>query len=222
MNNVMRMLNKKMNTFFFLNKKKMEIIDFSWMNLRPKHILEKLIEIEKKDEIISIDLEGNFFNLCNLSKLFKYIGDEFKNLERLNLSTTNIAIQEFYIICSHLKNYEKLKSLNLSHNIITKRSVYYLNDVISRLEELDLSYNFLKSQGINILSNFFERMENLKTLKIISCNLHTNDIYMISEKIGFLKKLENFSIEKNICSSSIFAYLLLQIPKKKNKMFESK
>ena len=176
MNNVMRMLNKKMNTFFFLYKKKMEIIDFSWMNLRPKHILEKLIEIEKKDKIISIDLEGNFFNLCNLSKLFKYIGDEFKNLERLNLSTTNIAIQEFYIICSHLNNYEKLKSLNLSHNIITKKSVYYLNDVISRLEELDLSYNFLKSQGINILSNFFERMENLKTLKIIGCNLHTNDI----------------------------------------------
>lgn len=209
----MKMLYKKMIRILFLYKNKMNVIDLSWRNLRPTPILSLLKDIKDKKEISSIDLQGNFLYRNGLSELFLYIVKEFKNISHLNLSFTNLTIHTFSILSPFLKELTYLKSLSLSHNIIIKHSISYLEPILPQLEELNLSYNFLKTRGVNLLTSFFPKMKQLKRFYLKNCCLYNSNIYLIAENISYLKHLEYFSLEGNYCNSSVLSYLLLELPK---------
>ena len=106
-----------MNGFYFFYTNKMDNINLSWKNLRPVTILSFLKGIKDKKKILSINLQGNFLSINGLHELFKYIGKEFINITSLNLSSTNLTMNTFYIISFLLKdlNYQLMDKIYQNH-----------------------------------------------------------------------------------------------------------
>ena len=190
-------------------------IDLSWSDKDTKEIHTILKNIEEKESIISINLEGNFLVLKGLKSLIEYITLYFKNIIHLNLSDTNISIQELFILSRELVHLNKLKSLSLNSNIISGKSISYISSIFPRLYELSLNSNFLSLKGIKYLSSEFQNMNNLKYLSLNDCNLYSQEFFILAENISFLENLEHLSLSGNFCNITILSYLLLHIPKKK-------
>lgn len=193
----------------------MNSIDLSWLNKETKKIHSILRDIKEKESILSMNLEGNFIVSKGLKNLMVYITLYFKNIVHLNLSNTNISIQEIFIISKELLNLKKLKSLSLNSNIISGKSIYFMSKLLPKLEELSLSSNFLSLKGIKYLSHEFKNMKNLKYLSLINCKLYSQELFILSEDISYLENLEHLSLSGNFCNITILSYLLLHIPKKK-------
>lgn len=191
----------------------MNVIDLSWRHLRPKSILSILKNMEEKENITSIDLEGNFLYIEGLFRLFHFIKNNFKSITHLNLSSTHLSSQEFFILCSQLKYLKYLNSLHLSYNNITKRSISYLEPILPQLEELNLTSNYIRTQGIDLLTSFFSKMKQLKRFYLNNCRLYNKDLFLIAENISHLQSIEYLSLEGNYCNSTVFSYLLLELPK---------
>ena len=193
----------------------MNSIDLSWLNKETKKIHTILKDIKEKESILCINLEGNFLVSKGLKNLMKYITLHFKNIIHLNLSDTNISIQELFIISKELLNLKELKSLSLNSNIISGKSISYISKLLPTLYELSLNSNFLSLKGIRYLSYEFKNMKNLKYLSLRNCNLYSEELFILSEDISYLENLEHLSLSGNFCNITILSYLLLHIPKKK-------
>lgn len=195
----------------------MKIIDLSWRNFNSIHILSFLEKVEYKNQVISLDLKGNFLNMFHLKKLFKLIKQRFPSLNHLDLSMTNLSTREFQIICSEIKDLQDLNSLHLINNNIKKGSISFLKPIVPNLIELNLSYNLLKPQGVYILASFFPIMKSLEKLFLEKCQFQSHDFFSLAEKISSLQNLKYFSVDGNYCSDTIFSYFLFELPKKKLK-----
>lgn len=193
----------------------MNVIDLSWRYLRPKSILSilKNMEEKEKEKITSLDLQGNFLCIDGLFRLFHFIKNNFKSITHFNLSSTHLSSQEFFIVCSQIKELKYLNSIHLSYNNIMKRSISYLEPILPQLVELNLSSNYIKSKGIYLLISSFSKMKQLKRFSLKNCRLYNKDLFLIAENIGHLQSLEYLSLEGNYCNSTVFSYLLSELPK---------
>lgn len=191
----------------------MNCIDLSWKNILTKDILHILKNHSNKNNITSLNLEGNRLEIRGLYILFKYISKYFKNIVHLNLSNTNLSRSEYFILSKELKKLKELKSLFLDCNVFLGKSVYYFIPIFHQLKYLSLNSCPISYQGIKYLCNEFSKMENLQSLSLLNCDLSSKELFILSENISKLKNLKFLYLKGNYCNLSILSYLLLEIPK---------
>ena len=186
-------------------------------------------------KIKKITFESSSF----LGKWVKIFLGKCINLEYLDISYNYIPVNHLEMVLNVIKNYKKLKYLNLSNIRLENKFPILLNSIIyhNKFDYLNLSnnqitnFNFIKNYNMkididtfvfdnNISNNYiFEFLDtniknNIRSLSLINNNISIN-YYKLFDKLTTIENLEKLYLDKNNLIDENIKHLLQNIDKLK-------
>ena len=151
-------------------------------------------------------------NISNCNVINKAV-DELANvllhttlLQALDISCNRLSSSDTVKIFKGMKNISSLRTVNISHNLITDAAAENIANVLfhnNKLNSLDLSSNYFKCKGF---VKIFEKMNNILYLKKlnISCNEITNidAAHSIANVLSHNSKLEDVDLSNNFMQTA--------------------
>lgn len=145
-----------------------------------------LSRLQSHDSQNVIDLSKLNLTAADMAPFLKSIQCN-SNILRFDLSYNLIDDQGVINVCQAVTSLARLKSLNLSGNLLTIDGVMKMENQFSvsrismaELSELSLSFNKITDGGVKNLSRMSSALPNLSNLHLKSCKLTTLDHYNVA------------------------------------------
>ena len=187
----------------------------NWSNVKMTYTKANDIinDLEKEGSIISINLASINVSESEYSKLMRRIS-QIKTLKKLNLADNSTSISglpdltklplthlnlssNFLLDCEiywlPLKFPRSLTHIDLYYNLITKKSLSYLESM--GLQECNLDTEEVSEDGLRI---FFVRNCFLQRIKISEGNIFSSDKKMVKKVFRLIKEYEG-SLLEDVC-----------------------
>ena len=133
-----------------------------------------------------------------------------RNLERLNLSKSNITEAQANDILQELEQANQIISLDLSHNALRRNEIIIGICQLQSLQEVDLSHNFIKFSPLPDFEGKHDSLStNAKNISLSSNHMMPDDISQFCSLIG--SDLLKLNLDFNHVGNSIWSLCLIRL-----------